>query len=180
MIAPPHIEHVTLDSGHARRSARSEVDDEIVGALAAGLDRAIATKAREPIPGWAPFSYNVTAKAGAAMVTLWREGDPVVTFGIAADGKDSPKLWRLLQKGGAGKHATTPDRPPAAPWIGARMEIGAARTPPLDLLLIEDFERCLAANARADRAIAGFAALADRLAALAEERARTWWRRLAG
>ena len=33
---------------------------------------------------------------------------------------------------------------PAAPWIGARMEIGAARTPPLDLLLIEDFERCLA------------------------------------
>ena len=144
MIAPPHIEHVTLDSGHARRSARSEIDDEIVGALAAGLDRAIATKAREPIPGWAPFSYNVTAKAGAAMVTLWREGDPVVTFGIAADGKDSPKLWRLLHKGGAGKHATTPDRPPAAPWIGARMEVGAAGTPPLDLMLIEDFERCLA------------------------------------
>jgi hypothetical protein len=30
----------------------------------------------------------------------------------------------------------------------------------------------------AERAISGFSALADRLAALAEERARPWWRRI--
>jgi hypothetical protein len=99
---------------------------------------------REPIPGWATFSYNVTAKAGAAIVTIWREDAPVVSFGIEADAKDSPRLWRLLHRGGAGKHATSPDRPPATPWIGARMEIGAAPTPPVDLLLITEFERCLA------------------------------------
>jgi hypothetical protein len=33
---------------------------------------------------------------------------------------------------------------------------------------------------RADKAIAAFASLADRLDALAAERARPWWKRLAG
>ena len=35
-------------------------------------------------------------------------------------------------------------------------------------------------RARADKAIAAFAALAERLDALAAERARPWWRRLTG
>ena len=77
------------------------------------------------------------------MLTLWREATPVVTFGVAADGKGSAELWRLLHQGGAGKHATSPERPPAAPWIGARMESGAASTPRDDLLWLANFERCL-------------------------------------
>ena len=93
MTAPRHLEHVTLNTGHTRRSPRSEAADEVVRGLAAGLDRAIATKAREPTPGFALFSYSVTALGGAAMVTLWREAAPVVTFGVAADAKDSAKLW---------------------------------------------------------------------------------------
>jgi hypothetical protein len=144
VTAPRQIEHVTLDTGHARRSPRSAIEDEIIRVLDAAFDRAITTGAREPIPGWAPFSFNVTVEAGAAIVNLWREATPVVTFGIAADPASSPKLWRLLHEGGAGKHATSRDRPPAAPWIGARMEIGAALTAPDDLLWIADFERCLA------------------------------------
>lgn len=144
MTAPRHLEHVTLDTGHTRRSPRSEAADEVVRGLAAGLDRAIATKAREPVPGFALFSYNVTALGGAAIFTLWREAAPVVTFGVAANAKDSAKLWRLLHQGGAGKHATNPERPPAAPWIGARMEAGAASTPHDDLLWIAKFERSLA------------------------------------
>jgi hypothetical protein len=144
VTAPHQIEHVILDTGHARRSPRSAIEDEIIRVLDASFDRAITTGAREPIPGWAPFSFNVTTEAGAAIVNLWREATPVVTFGIAADPASSPKLWRLLHEGGAGKHATSPDRPPATPWIGARMEIGAALTAPDDLLWIADFERCLA------------------------------------
>jgi len=35
-------------------------------------------------------------------------------------------------------------------------------------------------RARTEKAIAAFAALADRLDALAAERAKPWWRRLAG
>ena len=100
MTAPHHLEHVTLNTGHTRRSPRSEAADEVVRGLAAGLDRAIATKAREPIPGFALFSYSVTALGGAAMVTIWREAAPVVTFGVAADA-DSAKLWRLLHHGGS-------------------------------------------------------------------------------
>jgi hypothetical protein len=144
VTAPRQIEHVTLDTGHARRSPRSAIEDEIIRVLDAGFDRAITTGAREPVPGWAPFSFSVTVEAGAAIVKLWREATPVVTFGIAADAASSPKLWRLLHDGGAGRHATSPDRPPAAPWIGARMEIGAALTAPDDLLWIADFERCFA------------------------------------
>jgi hypothetical protein len=37
-----------------------------------------------------------------------------------------------------------------------------------------------AEQAQAEKAIAAFAALAERLDALAAERARPWWRRLAG
>jgi hypothetical protein len=144
MTAPAYLEHVTLDTGHTRRSPRSEAADEVVRGLATGLDRAIAMKAREPVPGFALFSYNVTALGGAAIFTLWREAAPVVTFGVAADAKDSAELWRLLHQGGAGKHATNPERPPAAPWIGARMEAGAASTPHDDLLWIAKFERSLA------------------------------------
>jgi hypothetical protein len=144
MAGQRQIEHVILDTGHACRSHRSAIDDEITRVLDASFDRAITTGAQEPIPGWARFSFNVTTEAGAAIVNLWREATPVVTFGIAADAASSPKLWRLLHEGGAGKHATSPDRPPTTPWIGARMEIGAALTAPDDLLWIADFERCLA------------------------------------
>ena len=127
VTAPRQIEHVTLDTGHARRSPRSAIEDEIIRVLDAGFDRAITTGAREPIPGWAPFSFNVTVEAGAAIVNLWREATPVVTFGIAADPASSPKLWRLLHEGGVGKQATSRDRPPAAPWIGG--EDGDRRRP---------------------------------------------------
>jgi hypothetical protein len=37
-----------------------------------------------------------------------------------------------------------------------------------------------AERAKAEKAIAQFAELAERLAAIAEERARPWWRRLTG
>ena len=144
VTAPRNIEHVTLDTGEVCRSPRSAIEDEIIRVLGAGFDRAITTGALEPIPGWSPFSYNVTAEAGGIMVTLWRESAPVVTFGVAAEAKDNPKLWRLLHQGGARRHTTSPDRPPVAPWIGLRAEIGAALTAPDDLLWIADFERCLA------------------------------------
>jgi hypothetical protein len=143
MTAPHLLEHVTLDTGHTRPSPRSEAADEVVRGLAAGLDRAIAAKAREPVPGFALFSYSVTVRGGAAIFTLWREAAPIVTFGVAANAKDSAKLSRLLHQGGAGKHASNPERPPAAPLIGARMEAGAASTPHDDLLWIAKFERSL-------------------------------------
>ena len=76
-------------------------------------------------------------------VRALREAAPVVTFGVAANAKDSAKLWRLLHQGGAGKHATNPERPPTAPWIRVRMEAGAASTPRDDLLWLANFERCL-------------------------------------
>jgi hypothetical protein len=143
VTAPRQIEQVILDTGCARRSPRSAIEDEIMRVLDASVDRAITTGTREPIPGGVRFSFNVTTEAVAAIVKLC-EATPVVTFGIAADAASSPKLWRLLHEGGVGKHATSPDRPPATPWIGARMEIGAALTAPGDLSWIADFERCLA------------------------------------
>ena len=45
VTAPRQIEHVTLDTGHARRSARSAIEDEIIRVLDAGFDRAITTGA---------------------------------------------------------------------------------------------------------------------------------------
>ena len=73
-----------------------------------------------------------------------------------------------------------PDVSPAAPDNSALVDALRAHNATLKAD-VDKLEAQLAAErARADAAIAAFASLADKLDALAAERARPWWKRLRG
>lgn len=75
---------------------------------------------------------------------------PVATFGVARDDWAGETLWRILHEQivGRGSVATDPEQPPAAPWLGVRLEIGAALPrwdrQAYDLQALADVERLIA------------------------------------
>lgn len=144
-----YLIHITLDTGHSRRSPRGEVDDAAIAAVQDGLTRALARPGAEvAVPGMDGWAYSATAQGRALIVTVWRRiaelKAPVVTFGVAAHSRAGAGLWRVLHqpRGGiATPYATSPDRVPPEPWVAARMEAGVALVDPEALTWIADFER---------------------------------------
>jgi hypothetical protein len=70
------------------------------------------------------------------LVTVMRAGDPLVTFGVAADERGAAKLWPLIARPGVAQ-------PSAVPWLAVGLEVGVA-VHPGDLGWLADFERCWA------------------------------------
>lgn len=147
------LSHITLDTGHVRQSPRHEAGAEAVAILQASLAMALEQpRSRVPVPSAPGFSYGATAEGGTLMVTIWgtvqRQPAPVVTFGVAPIGSDAAGLWQVLHGARGGLEdtpfATDVGRPPATPWLAARIEIGAGLMQPADLLWMADFERCVA------------------------------------
>lgn len=129
MTAMNHIDHITLDTGHVRRSPRAEAGDDAVDAMRESLEDALThPRERTPLPAIAGYSYNATAQDGTLMVTIWGTvrsmPAPVVTFGVARAGGDARGLWHTLHdpRGGleALPYATDIDQVPSAPWLAAR------------------------------------------------------------
>ena len=81
-----------------------------------------------------------------------------------------------IDRGSRGADDRAYDRPLERPLIKALQE----HVETLKEQLAAAEARLAAADAERAKAIAAFAALADRLDALAAERAKPWWRRLAG
>lgn len=143
------IQHITLDTGHVSRCPCEEPDDTHRVSLEAALER---PGERMPVPGHAGHSYGVTPYRDALIGTVWgtveRDAVPVVTFGVAPTAFGAHSLWRNLHERRGGletvPYVTDIDRPPAPPWLAARMEIGATMMTPADLLWLASFERALA------------------------------------
>lgn len=165
MSSRRYIHHVTLDTGHSRRSYHDEVADEALAALHDGLSCALR---REPeniiVPGQLDYTYSATREGKCMIATIWRslsrmtaarrremhltpeDRVPVVTFGVAAKSLCGAGLWRLLHDGQR-PYATDGKPCPPEPWLAARMDIGAAlvaQDDPSEMLWMADFERCLA------------------------------------
>lgn len=154
------IDHITLDTGHVRRSPRHEVGAEALAAMRDSLADTLAhPHERTPLPAMAGYSYSASAEDGSLMVTIWGTlhpavgppsigPAPVVTFGVARAGGDAAGLWRLLHgaRGGmaAAPYVTRVDQAPPAPWLAARLEAGSTLIPAGDLLWMADFERVTA------------------------------------
>lgn len=148
---PRYLHHVTLDTGHSRRSYRDEVADAAIAAVHDGLSRALSfagTHVTVPAQdsGW---TYTATASGRCLLVTMWAEiaGEkaPVATFGVASHSRSGAQLWRLLHAPRTllPPYATSPDRAPAEPWVAARLELGAGLVDPHELAWIADFERVI-------------------------------------
>jgi hypothetical protein len=120
-----------------------------------GADR--VTWRRGPLSGWT-LRASLGDGGASLLATAYRPASvsdedmmaPVATFGIACDDFAGETLWRLLHEDGHGRGAvnTDPDRPPPAPWLGVRLEIGAAlpawERQALDLAALADMQRLIA------------------------------------
>lgn len=140
-----HIHHVTLQTGHARRSGREEVTAETVAYLAkvvAELRAGAESVALSPLDG----RYRLQdwhAPGRCAQVTVASVyGMPLVTVGIALSARCGGALWRHLHEGRADCE-TDAETPPPAPWCAARLE-GGIRQDTSAAAWLGDLERCLA------------------------------------
>lgn len=137
-----YIEHLTLATGHQRRSYRDEVSPEAIALLRPLLERVAAGEQVE-VPGFP--SYTIAGALGrdrALLVTL--RGPPVegmpcplLTFGIAPSSRASAALWRDWMG------CERDDRTPRPPWCCVEL-LPSIVVCPDALEWAGDFERCCA------------------------------------
>ncbi len=125
------MQHLTLDTGRTRVSFRDEIAPDVLEQL-----RPLTVTGTYPMPQPPGCAVSVAVDGTAALVTVMRAGDPLVTFGVAADERGAAKLWPLIARPGV-------VRPSAVPWLAAGLEVGVA-VHPGDLGWLGDFERCWA------------------------------------
>jgi hypothetical protein len=145
--AERYLLHVTLSSGHVRKSPRSEVADDVITVLRPLLSRAL-TGDHAPILG-----YTITGgvHGRCCAITFWRVDEltgrvPVITVGVAPHSRCGAHLWRSLHEDlpPGSVVRTSPDDVPQEPWCAARLDIGAAALGPDQMMLFGDLERCIA------------------------------------
>lgn len=148
MIQPRYIEHVTLTTGHVRRSLRHEVLPETIAVIGKLIGRITSGAASEaaPIPGCP--GYSVVGRAGGRclVATIWADGPPaavICTIGVADHPRCGAPVWRALHKYGDFPVLTDVNRQPAVPWCAAALERGIEGH--IDAAgWLGDFERSLA------------------------------------
>lgn len=118
-----YLNHITLSTGHTRRSPRSEVSDDTVKALQPWLQAALDYQDDYPLPGPLgardDFVAHAHIKDGALICGVGhRHTGPLVTFGVAARSRQSGELWAWLcaQYGSADALVA-----PAAPWCAVAL-----------------------------------------------------------
>ena len=140
-----YLHHVTLTTGHVRRSPRSEVGAGVVERLTPYMLDAI--REREiPVALPAPPGYSMTAWAPGGrclVVTLWHAATQLIlTTGVAAHSRCGARLWPMLHQPQY-ELATDAATVPAEPWCADRIE-PAALLHREALEWTGDWSRCIA------------------------------------
>jgi hypothetical protein len=145
-----HIHHLTLTTGHSRRSHRDEITPETMRAAGDLLTRGIEAGRLEldmiqPAGHWLRITSTPDRRCLLATVS---HGDelPLVTFGVALRPRCGAALWRGLLDCDPliyGPMQGDPDAQPQTPWCAARIEPGLVYMPDAGAWL-GDLERCIA------------------------------------
>jgi len=135
-----YITHITLDTGHSRRSPAHEVDAAVATLVRQQLDEALAGMHVEIRPG---YRLMANTAAGALLATVIAGADaPLCTIAVARNSRQSKALWDILKQPVDIGALAKGDAPPA-PWCAVRLY--PALSDHLDALAwIGDFERCAA------------------------------------
>lgn len=146
MRSPRYLHHVTLTTGHVRRSPRDEVSPAALAYAQELLAHALQRDAPPLVITPALGDYTLTARAsGRCLVAIVRapqEIDPLATIGVAAHSRCGAWLWRELHKWGQTPVVTDPQHCPPEPWVAVALDTRAVAHPDaMDWL--GDFERCL-------------------------------------
>lgn len=139
-----YIQHITIQTGHVRRSWRHEIDPAILEQVGAIL--ADALRGDRQIPGDPPGCILRAMRSGRCLLASVRSPEesgariPLVTFGVAAHSRCGASLWRLLTEVPV---RVSSDPCPEEPWCAVRLEAGLAVYPAAAHWL-GDMERCIA------------------------------------
>lgn len=135
------IHHLTLSTGHSRRSQRDEVPADVVALLRPLLDRALAGES-VLLPGPPGVALYLTAESGGRwlLAGVHGEGMLLATVAVATTALSGARLWRHILGEG------DDDARPPAPWCAVRLELGLALHSQMGEVagLLGDCERCLA------------------------------------
>lgn len=142
-----YLHHVTLTTGHVRRSWRHEIDPAIMPVVAA-----LVASAREEtgalIPHLEPACrLYIEDTARCALCSVRIDDDvPILTMVVANHARCGSQLWELLHNTATTPVATRISERPPEPWCAVRIEAAAAMFPPPHMLLptLADMERCVA------------------------------------
>lgn len=142
------LEHVTLTTGHSRRSYLDEVSDEALALCRRLIEqlRSGDPAARVPILR-TPYALTGYARTGRCLTVTIAADEPVVTMAVGGHSKCGARVWREIHQYADEwelPYVTDRDRPPPEPWCAALLDSAAARQPAEGLMAIGDFERCLA------------------------------------
>lgn len=159
MSPPAYIHHVTLATGHSRRSLRAECDTEVLALLGTWMGEALlpddpskAPPVPLPVPELAAYSAHILTSAGGLVVTVYGpdrqleppaspERIPLVTFAVARKPRHAAKLWTILLRTGIA--APTPTVMPGTPWV-AVVQYPTLVSCPTAVEWLGDFTRCVA------------------------------------
>lgn len=142
-MTAPYINHLTISTGHTRRSPRAEVGDDTLRWLVPWLRQAVALGTRQPLPVAALARYSLLAQIedGALLATLFGGQDaPLVTVGVAQRSRQGAALWDKMM---ATFTAVPGLERPAEPWCAVVLHAALLDDPGAGEWL-GDFERCLA------------------------------------
>jgi len=143
------LQHVTLTTGDSRRSFAAEVDRHVVEVCRDLIARMLAADpASVPIPGMDGYRAIGDASGKCLHVQVYGTAvPPIVVMYVGTHSKCGPRAWRDLHQYASEWSlpvVTDRERCPPEPWIGALLDVGAASTPPGDLMALADLERCIA------------------------------------
>lgn len=149
-----YINHITLSTGHCRRSPRAEVNDATLSILHLWLERARASGEIEPLPvaALSHFAGRVTKEIGLVVTIYGPAGPhtpgsphkgrhlPIVTIGIAQRSREARDLWAHLIAHFGAKNGIDA---PVTPWCAVALHDNIAGFTDA-LRWLGDLERCIA------------------------------------
>lgn len=116
-----HINHITLNTGHVRKTYPHEIDKELYFVLNRILNDSVKPGGAELFDG---YRVKSTHTDGVAIATLYANDDaPILT--TACSKYDNAELWRSLHESSTVPLMTKVSDMPAAPFIADRIEQGA-------------------------------------------------------
>lgn len=140
-MSEKYLYHVTLQTGHSRKSYRSEVSDEAI-AFCRDLLNKMQSGERVEIP---PGGYFCSARISGhcATFSVFAGTTLLLAFGVVEHERCGAELWRGLHNVEGLPATTDPESQPRAPWIGVALAEGLTMYPQTSGWL-GDFERVLA------------------------------------
>lgn len=129
-----YFNHVTVDTGHTRKSFRKEVGEDVIELMCEWFLRMKNKEVINIYDNYFCKLLNSNSKSADLMILNKSEHDslekPVLRFSICLHSRESIKMWQVVD--GTGE-------PPSSPFIAVKF---------INPLLLEpalaDFQRCLA------------------------------------